>query len=96
MIVEEILDKGNYTTPEPFMNLSMSIKYVQSAYLKARTDGVPEEKLEMLRRFMNEANVMMQSAMPQPPAEAVQTGQPAPAPQAELLANAPVPPPTMA
>ena len=60
LAIENILDKGRYTAPEPFMNLQTALMLGQANYLKAWTDGVPEEKLELLRRFISECLRMLQ------------------------------------
>lgn len=94
MIIEAMQDRGEYSTPEPYMNLKMAISMIQSAYLKGRVNKVPEERLELMRRFMDEANQMlMPPAPPQgqiaPPE--VQTAAPEMPPQSELIPNAPIP-----
>jgi hypothetical protein len=59
MIIEDMIENGNYQTPEPFMNLALAIQMVQSAYLKARMRNVPEERLELLRRFIEDCQMML-------------------------------------
>ena len=54
-LIEQIIDKGIYQTPEEYQNLQLGIKMLQSAYLRAKMNKVPEEKLELLRRWMDEA-----------------------------------------
>jgi len=89
MIIEEMIEKSNYLSPEPFQNLKYGIPKVQSAYLRAKLNKVPEANLELLRRWVSEANQMI--APPQPEMPMGQdpmlqpTGQPAPAPQSDLL-----------
>lgn len=68
--IDRMLDKGTYTSPEPYQNLQLLISLTQSAYLRARVNEVPEERLELLRRYMDEANAMLQGAVePALPAE---------------------------
>jgi hypothetical protein len=93
MMIENMIDKGGYETPEPFINLQMAITMTQSSYLKARMNSVPEERLELLRRFMSECNDMVTAAQPPMPMPGMPTptGVPQAPAQAELLPNAPVP-----
>ncbi len=58
-----MLEEGKYFTPEPYMNLDLAKKLTQSEYNKARTQDAPEDRLELLRRFMDEADAMMQQAV---------------------------------
>lgn len=66
MIIENMIEKGEYQVPEPQMNLGLAQKMVQSAYLRGKTDSVPEERLELLRRFMDDINELMNMAQPPP------------------------------
>ena len=69
MIIERILDKGIYQSPEPYMNLSMGIGMMQSAYLRAKINQVPEVRLDLFRRFIEDSIGMlakMQAAAQQP------------------------------
>ena len=70
-MIEHMIDKGKYQTPEPYQNLEMGIKKCQQAYLKYRADGAPDERLELLRRWMEDAQGLLQKALdgenPAPP-----------------------------
>lgn len=71
-IIEDMLSKGKYHTPEPYSNLALGLKLVQSAYLRAKVDGAPEARLQLLRRYLQESiemiTMMSQGAQgPQPP-----------------------------
>ena len=75
--IELIMDESKYQTPEPFQNLPKGIEKFQSAYLFYKAQGAPEEKLELLRRWMTDAEDLLQQAAqpqqsPQPVAEPVQ------------------------
>ena len=59
LMIEEMVEHGRYHPPEPFMNLSMAIAMIQSAYLRAKINNAPEENLDLLRRFMQEAIDML-------------------------------------
>lgn len=86
-IIDLMLSKGEYQTPEPFQNLQLGIKVMQSAYLAAKAQKAPEERLELMRRWMADADAMMSQKI----MEMQQTQAPAPiaqppqAPQGELI-----------
>lgn len=63
--LENILTRGKYEPPEPFQDLQTGIKLFQSAYLRGRFTGVPEDRLEMLRTWIETAVAM--TAPPTPP-----------------------------
>lgn len=108
--IEKMVEDNNYISPEPYMNLDFCITYAQSYYSRGKIDEMPEERLELLRRFMSDCERLIQKreqaiqnqqmeaqmAMQQEQMGAeqqqamLQTGQAAPAPQSELIANAPV------
>lgn len=96
MVLGKIMVDGKYTPPEPYQDLSTGIKVFQSAYLRGRCEEVGEETLEMLRRWINNAEALLssadaaqaQGAGPQPqqvpqedPAAMAAQGQVPPAPQ---------------
>lgn len=56
--IENLLE-GNYVSPEPFQNLQLGISYIQSAYLKYKHKGVPEESLQLMRRWIDEAMLLL-------------------------------------
>ena len=60
-VVEKMIEDGVFTSPEPYMDLSFAMKYAQMSYNKAKLDGVPEPRLELLRRFMTLADTMIKS-----------------------------------
>ena len=61
LLIEEMIEKGRYHPPETFSNLEFAIQRVQSAYLRAKIDNVPEERLELLRRYMDDAIRVIQT-----------------------------------
>lgn len=60
---DDIVERGRYMTPEPFQDLARGLKRCQSVYLRSRVEGVPEDRLEMLRRWMDEAAALQAKAM---------------------------------
>lgn len=60
--LEEVLYKGNFVTPEPFQNLQLGIEIFQMAYLRARKDKAPDERLDDMRRWIEQAQAMIDKA----------------------------------
>jgi len=90
--LEDILVKGTYNPPEPFQDLATGIKLFQSAYLRSRTEQVPEERLEMLRVWIESAQLMLTSAQ-QPAGPAIPMQDPTAVPEGQVPEAAPLPPP---
>lgn len=59
--IEKMIDKGSYEPPEPYQNLDLAIRKVQQSYLHYRHKGAPEEKLELLRTYIEDAQGMINS-----------------------------------
>ena len=78
--IDQMVSKGKYTPPEPYMDLQNGIKWVQAAYNRALVDEVPESHLELLRDWMANADQLLKTAQ-----------QEALAQQASAQAQAPVP-----
>lgn len=96
--VSHILTTGEYVTPEPFDNHALAMRIVNEAYHEARLDGVPEKKLELLRRYMADSSDYLKpppSPTPPPPIDA---GAPPmmPPPPGPSPAGMPFPPTPMA
>lgn len=85
LIIELIIDDAKYTPPEPYMDLALGVKMMQSSYLRGKTNSVPENKLELMRRWIDQAQEIMIGASPPPT-----TPLTAP-PGAENIAPGPVP-----
>ncbi len=54
-MIELMIDKGEYQTPEPYQNLELGIKKCQQAYLKYKSEGADDDRLELFRRWMEDA-----------------------------------------
>jgi hypothetical protein len=68
--IENIIVYGKYTEPDPFSNLELLKNTCQAAYLKAKGDKVPEDRLEMLRRTVLSCVRMQASTAASSPAQA--------------------------
>ena len=62
----EMLLQGKYVSPEPFQNLQLGIKYVQFTYLKYKDSNLSEERLQYLRRWIDEAMLLMNPQVAEP------------------------------
>lgn len=92
--IEEIIDRGHYNPPEPYQNLQVGVVKMQQAYLMYRSEGAPEERLELFRRWISDADSLMQNAQAAQQQAMVQqqqamqqqqaTGQAGPAPVSDL------------
>jgi hypothetical protein len=60
--IENMIDDGKYTTPEPYQNLEYGIVKMQQAYLLFRSKGAPDAKLELFRRWIEDAKSLMDRA----------------------------------
>lgn len=87
LIIEKIVEKGQYISPEPYMNLELGIQRVQQAYNMAILDEVPEPRKELLRRWITQANGLIEEKI----LKAKQASAPGPAPGA--MPGAPPAPP---
>lgn len=77
-LIGRMLYDGKYEPPDPLMNLQLALKMTQQAYLKAKCDNAPEDRLEMLRQFIEELLVKLLPQNEPAPAMAPQPTVPAP------------------
>ena len=69
-----IIEKGEYTSPEPQQGLELAKKLAQQEYLRQKLNNLPEDRLELLLRYIDDVERLIKQA--QAPAEQ------APAPEA--------------
>lgn len=60
--LDQLLYKGHYLTPEPFQDLKMGIEIMQMAYLRAKKEGAPDARLDLVRRWITEAQARLDMA----------------------------------
>lgn len=60
-LIEKFID-GEYMTPEPYEDLTGGITKMQKAYLMLRTQEAPESTLELFRRWIEDANALLEKA----------------------------------
>ena len=70
MTIDRMMSKGEYQPPESYQNLELGIKKTQQAYLLYKTQNAPEERLELLRRWVEDATSLVLKANPAPAPEA--------------------------
>jgi hypothetical protein len=94
-VIQEMLQEGRYNAPQPYLNLEQAKKQVQLALVKAWRDRVPEERLQLLRDWLQDCADLVGIGQPQTPqGQASAGGTPvlAPAPgQTPTMAGAPAP-----
>lgn len=54
-LLANITERGEYDPPDEYISRDMAITLGHNALLKARSDGLPEQRIELLRRFIQEA-----------------------------------------
>ena len=91
LIIEKIIEKGEYIPPEPYMNLELGIKRVQQAYNMSILDDIEEPRKELLRRWITQANGLIEEKLQ----SAKQASAPAPgmAPPGPPMGGPPMGPP---
>jgi hypothetical protein len=88
MILENIVDEGKYDTPEEYFDLDVCLTLGNGMYLKAKNNGVDEEKQELLRRFIDDCADLKRRGLGQQQVEApVAEAAPEPTPQSNLIPN---------
>lgn len=84
--LDKIVETGKYVEPSINGDLDMQVNTAVSRYEREETKEIPEDRLRLLQRFIDQAKQVRldQTAMPAPNQQQVQVGAPvnAPAPQA--------------
>jgi len=88
--LDDIIEEGEYTGPDPFMDLQLAGELVVQYYNLYVSAKLEDDKQEMLRDFYNQVNALKTAATPPPPQAAPNTPQasPQPLPQSPLVPNA--------
>jgi hypothetical protein len=63
--IDHMLDTDNYLPPEPYQKLDVAIPIMQSAYLYYKNEKCPDEKLDLIIRWINDAIMMTESIQEQ-------------------------------
>ncbi len=94
-ILEKIVDDGEFTPPEPYDDLGLARELALQYYAQGKCNGLEEDKLDMLRDFMDQIDVLEQKTAEAlaPPPGATPMGAPQaapePTPTSPLIPNAP-------
>lgn len=62
--IEDIVDNGLYSPPEPFQDLEWAIPFMQSAYIKYKRSSLEVKKLELFVRWIEDALVLVNPPAP--------------------------------
>ncbi len=92
-ILDEIVEEGKYTPPDPFMDLAKATELATQYYNLYSAAKLEEDKCQMIRDFFSQIQALKQQAMTpdpsaMPPASPPQAV-PAPPPVSPMLPNAP-------
>lgn len=99
-VLDQIVEDGKYTPPDPFMDLLLAEKLVSQYYNLYVAANLEESKAQKLRDFFTQIQTLKQAAMPPPPpmmspdmmagAGAPVQGVPEARPTSDLLSNVPI------
>ena len=73
--IETMLDEGEYVPPEPYNDLNLAFKLTQMHLNRARAQDVPEDRLDLLRDYLNETHKLQQRAAIEQQKLAMQAGE---------------------
>lgn len=83
--IETMIEENKYIPPEPFMNLMFAREYAQDYYSNGKAEGMPEERLELLRRFMAQVTKLINESQAPAPMTQMQPGVAEAPPTSDLL-----------
>lgn len=82
-ILDDIVDTGKYTPPDPFTDLAKANELIVQYYNLYAASNLEESKLEKLRTFKSQLMVLQQAAMPPAPPMAAPGGPTQAVPQSQ-------------
>lgn len=98
-LIEKMLEEGVYIPPEPYLPVEKMQAMAQRYYCDAQVRGMEEDKLDILRQFIDACGLMIkqmtQPQMPQAPAQQLLQSQLAAAPQQQSAPAGALSPPLM-
>jgi hypothetical protein len=65
-VFDQIVDDGDYTSPDPLDDLQLSKQLCLEYYAKGKLNNLREDRLELLRRYLQQINEIEQAMMPPP------------------------------
>ena len=84
-ILDKIVEDGVYTPPDPFMDLQLATQLCVQYINLYRAANLEAKKDDLLTKFFNSVQALVQAAMPPPPP--APTANPMPAPSSPLVPN---------
>lgn len=90
-ILDKIVEKGDYTPPDPFMDLGLAIQLSNQYYNLYMPTKLDSERAEMIRTFNSQAITLQQAAQPPMPmaASAAPMASPEPLPTSPMIPQKP-------
>jgi len=89
-ILDQIVEKGEYTMPDIYMDLDLATTLVVQYYNLYAAAKLEDEKKDLLETFFRQVQALKQAAIPPPmPAQPVPQANPQPAPTSPLVPNSP-------
>lgn len=93
-ILDSMIEDGEFTAPEPFDNLQEAKKLALEYYAQGKLNNLDEDKLELLRKFMSQIDLLLTPPAPMPmpgqdPNAASPQAVPAAPPVSQLMPNSP-------
>ena len=88
-ILDRIVDGGDYTPPDPFMDLQLAREMALEFYNAGARDELEEKHMQRLRDWMVQLDTLTAGMAPQP--SPTPLAAPAPTPTSDLLPNVPQP-----
>lgn len=88
-VLEKIVEEGIYTKPEPYDDLQLGLELSLEYYARGKKSGLEEEKLDMLRQFIEETKVLAGVAATPAPMLMPPQANAAPPPVNDLVQNVP-------
>lgn len=65
--LSEMVEDGEYHSPDPHMNLQLAQATAQGVYTQLLCDNCPEDRLELVRQFINDCIDLLTPPEPPPP-----------------------------
>lgn len=65
LIIEKMVDDGIYTPPEEFLDFTYALPKMQNAYLKYQHMGLEDERLELMRQWIEDAAILVDPPSPE-------------------------------
>lgn len=91
-VLEKIVEDGDYTPPEPMMDLALAKELVLQYYAQGEVQGLEQDKLNQLIEFSEQVDALLQKGQGAAQPGAQPQAAPQPPPQSDLIQNTPTQP----